>query len=76
MVACLVHFYRKVMGVPFLVPKGTVTIKSARDESRAIEAAKRKFARMQGVESWNLRADAFDLVFNGQQHGNQLSSTS
>lgn len=62
MVSCLVHFYRKVLGVPFLVPRGTVQIRSARDETRAIEAAKRKFARKQGVESWNLRADSFDLV--------------
>jgi hypothetical protein len=62
MVDCSVHFYRNILGVPFLVPRGTVTIRSARDESRAIEAAKRKFARNQGVESWALRADTFDLV--------------
>jgi len=62
MVNCSVHFYRNVFGVPFIVPRGTVNIRSARDETRAIEAAKRKFARTQGVESWTLRADTFDLV--------------
>jgi len=62
MVNCSVQFYRNVLGVPFIVPRGTVNIRSARDERRAIEAAKRKFARNQGVESWTLRADTFDLV--------------
>jgi hypothetical protein len=62
MVGCVVHFYRNVLGIPFIVPRGTVEVRSARDESRAVEAAKRKFARRQGVESWTFRADSFDLV--------------
>jgi hypothetical protein len=62
MVSCVVHFYRNVLGIPFIVPRGTVEIRSARDESRAVEAAKRKFARRQGVNSWTFRADTFDHV--------------
>ena len=62
MLSFTVHFYRKVLGLSFLVPRGTVEIRSARSEARAIEAAKRKFARRQKVESWTLRADCFDLV--------------
>ena len=59
---CWVHFYRSLFGVPFAVPRGRVEIRLARDEARAIEAAKRKFARRQGVPDWSLRADRFDIV--------------
>jgi hypothetical protein len=62
MVHCVVYFYRKVLGVPFSIPKGAVPIRSARSEERAIEAAKLKFARLQGVDNWDVRADSFDLI--------------
>ena len=62
MTTCWVHFYRNVLGVPFAVPKGTVQIRLAHNESRALEAAKRKFARRFGVRDWSLRADQFDIV--------------
>ena len=56
-----VHFYRKVLGLSFSVPRGTVAIRAARDEARAVEAAKRRFARRQGVQDWTWCADAFDI---------------
>jgi hypothetical protein len=62
MVNCDAHFYRKILGVPFSLPRGTVHIRRARDQTRAIEAAKLRFARYQGVTDWSLRADCFDLV--------------
>jgi hypothetical protein len=62
MTTCSVHFYRNVLGVPFAVPKGSVQIRLAHSESRALEAAKRKFARRFGVKDWRLRADQFDIV--------------
>jgi hypothetical protein len=62
MVSCVVYFYRKVLGLPFSIPKGAVPIRSARSEARAIEAAKLKFARRQRVEDWSVRADSFDLI--------------
>ncbi len=66
MVSCWVYFYKSVFGVPFALPQGRVEIRSARDEARAIEAAKHKFARRQGVRDWSLRADRFDIVCPGR----------
>jgi hypothetical protein len=62
----LVHFYRSVLGVPFALPRGRIEIRSARDEARAVAAAKRKFARRLGVPDWSLRADRFDVVCSDQ----------
>jgi hypothetical protein len=62
MFACTIHFYRTVFGVPFAVPRGSVEIRSARDEIRAIEAAKLRFARRHHLLTWTLRADAFDVA--------------
>ena len=62
-----VHFYRRVLGVPFAVPRGSVEIRLARDEARAIEAAKRRFARRKGIEDWTLLADDFDIVCPGPE---------
>ncbi len=67
----LVHFYRSVLDVPFAVPRGRIEIRSARDEARAVEAAKRKFARRVGVPDWSLRADQFDVVSTEQRRPNQ-----
>jgi hypothetical protein len=64
MFACTVHFYRTVFGVPFAVAKGSIEIRSARDEIRAIEAAKLRFARRHQLLSWTLRADTFDMACN------------
>lgn len=66
MLSFRVHFYRSVFGVPFAVPQGKIEIRSAHDEGRAVEAAKRKFARRFGVTDWSLRADRFDIVSPGQ----------
>lgn len=65
MIACRVYFYRTVLGLPFSAPKGSVDIRSARDESRAVEAAKLRFARRHGVSDWTVRADAFDTSCGG-----------
>lgn len=62
MVGCSIHFYRKIFGLPFAVAQGTVQIRSARDEVRAIEAAKRRFERRFGIRDWRSRADSFDVV--------------
>jgi hypothetical protein len=64
MFACTIHFYRTVFGVPFAVAKGSIEIRSARDETRAIEAAKLRFARRHRLLSWTLRADTFDMACN------------
>ncbi|MBM0204548.1 hypothetical protein JNW90_16740 [Micromonospora sp. STR1s_5] len=62
MVGCSIHFYRKILGLPFAVAQGTVQIRSARDEVRAVEAAKRRFERRLGIEHWRIRADSFDVA--------------
>jgi hypothetical protein len=62
MLSCWVYFYRTIFGVRFAVPRGRIEIRLARDEARAIEAAKRKFARRQNILDWRLRADRFDVV--------------
>jgi hypothetical protein len=62
MIQCVVHFYRVVLGVPFSLPQGSVHIVAAKNEARAVEAAKRRFARRRGVADWTLRADSFDVV--------------
>ena len=62
MVSCSVYFYRKILGVPFAAPQGKVRIRLARNQIRAVEAAKRRFARRLGLSDWRLGADAFDLV--------------
>jgi hypothetical protein len=65
-VSCIVYFYKKVFGVPFSLPQGSVRISCARSEARAVEAAKLRFARSHCVEDWILRADSFDLVHLGE----------
>ena len=62
MVNCVVYFYKKVLGVPFSLPQGAVRIVSARNEERAVEAAKRRFARRYKVADWSIRADCCDMV--------------
>ena len=62
MLTCSVHFYRKILGVPFAAPQGKVEIRFARNQIRAVEAAKRRFARRLGLSHWRLGADDFDLV--------------
>jgi hypothetical protein len=66
MASCVVYFYKRVFGVSFSLPQGSVRITLARNEARAVEAAKLRFARRHGVEHWNLRADSFDLVELGE----------
>jgi hypothetical protein len=60
MVRCKVNFYRSFFGLS-LWSRGTVEIRSARDQARALEAAKRRFARRKKVTHWKLGADAFDV---------------
>ena len=74
MVSCVVYFYKQVCGVPFSLPQGSVHISFARNEDRAIEAAKRKFATRRGVPDWKVRADSFDLVRVGMPRSQQLQS--
>jgi hypothetical protein len=62
MIQCVVHFYRTILGVPFSLPQGSIHIAAAKNEARAVEAAKRRFARRRGVASWKLGADSFDVV--------------
>ncbi len=66
MASCVVYFHKRVFGVPFSLPQGSVRITLARNGARAVEAAKLRFARRHGVEHWNLRADSFDLVELGK----------
>lgn len=61
MLRCSVHFYRKVLGLPFAVAQGTVEIRLARNEARAVAAAKHRFERRLRIEDWTLRADCFDV---------------
>ena len=76
MVRCVVYFYKKVFGVPFSLPQGAIHISRARNEARAVEAAKRKFARLHRVTEWQLRADSFDLVRVGEFRSQALQSVS
>ena len=62
MVSCSVHFYRKILGVPFAAPQGKIEIRWARNQVRAVEAAKRRFARRLSLSDWRLAADSFDIV--------------
>jgi hypothetical protein len=62
MIRCVVHFYKTVLGVPFSLPQGSIHIIAAKNEARAVEAAKRRFARRRGIADWTLRADSFDVV--------------
>jgi ribulose-5-phosphate 4-epimerase/fuculose-1-phosphate aldolase len=62
MFACTIHFYRTVFGVPFAVPKGSIEIRSAHNEGRAIEAAKLRLARRHRLFAWTLIADTFDMA--------------
>lgn len=62
MVRCWVNFYRTYLGVPFALSGGTIEVRSARDEDRAVKAAKRKFARRFGVDDWSMLADDFEVV--------------
>ena len=62
MVTCSVYFYRQILGVRFAAPQGKVEVRLARNRIRAVEAAKRKFARRLGLSDWRLAADAFDFV--------------
>jgi hypothetical protein len=69
MVTCSVFFYREILGVPFAAPRGQVEVRLARNQIRAIEAAKRKFARRLGLSDWRLGADTFDLICPDTQEG-------
>jgi hypothetical protein len=48
-------------GKAFKVCQRAIEIHSARDRSRAIEAAKSRFARLECVGDWKLHADHFDV---------------
>jgi hypothetical protein len=48
-------------GHPHKCVEGVVDIHQARDESRAIEAAKRRFERMKKIQRWDMYADTFEL---------------
>jgi hypothetical protein len=41
--------------------EGIVDIRRARDQARAIQAAKRRFERMKRIPRWDLYADRFEL---------------
>jgi hypothetical protein len=62
MIRCVIHFYKTILGVPFCLPQGSIHIVAAKNEARAVEAAKRRFARRRGVADWTFRADSFDVV--------------
>ena len=62
MIRCVIHFYKTILGVPFPLPQGSIHIAAAKNEARAVEAAKRRFARRRRVADWTLRADSFDVV--------------
>jgi hypothetical protein len=48
-------------GKPFKVCQRTVDIHSARDRSQAIQAARTRFARLEGVGDWKLHADFYEV---------------
>ena len=62
MVSCSVYFYRRVLGLRFAAPQGKIEIRAARDEARAVQAAKQRFARRLKLQDWQLAADCFDVV--------------
>ena len=66
-------FYKRFLGMP-VGSRGTIEIRSARDRARALEAAKRKFARQHKVAHWGLRADSF-VVFGPEEQTNVCIGT-
>lgn len=48
-------------GHPHKCVEGVVNIRRARDQDRAVQAAKRRFERMKRIPRWDLYADTFEL---------------
>jgi hypothetical protein len=64
MSAYRVTFVRKltnVRGEPAQAEYRAIGIELARDPERAVAAAKKRFARLEGVTHWRLRADYVDI---------------
>jgi hypothetical protein len=48
--------------------EGIIDIRQARDQARAVEAAKRRFERMKRIPRWDLYADTFELDIDRNAH--------
>lgn len=65
----VVSFYNRLsnsVGQVRKVLQDRVTISRARSEERAVEAAKKRFARAQGVSNWVLRAQEIEVERVGE----------
>jgi len=60
---------RNVRGEPVQAEYRAIGIRVAREPERAVAAAKKRFARLEGVTHWRLRADYVDIDEAGVVHG-------
>ena len=49
-------------GKPFHCCQRSIVIRAARNAERAAEAAKKRFARREGICQWNIHADRIELA--------------
>lgn len=56
---CFFNDLMNSTGHPFHCCQRTIEIRAAKSKDRAIAAAKRRFARSEGVAHWHIRANSF-----------------
>jgi hypothetical protein len=74
MSAYVVSFFNELCnsrGQQHKVCQSRVVIRRARSEDRAIEAAKKRFARAERIQDWKIRAQQFEVELVGE--GERLS---
>lgn len=54
------HIYDST-GHPHDSVEGTVEVRQAKSQDRAVTAAQRRFERQKGIPSWSLYADRFEV---------------
>jgi hypothetical protein len=62
---CRVHFYNDTpndRGEMFHVLQCSVEIRAAKSQDRAVEAAKRRFARKEAISDWRIHAQIVEVV--------------
>lgn len=67
------NFCRTYLAVQFSVAAGTVELRSARGEERAVAAAKFRFARRFGFDDWSMVADQVSIVCQEGRVGQGLA---
>lgn len=65
-----VSFFKNLLssdGHQFKCLQGTIEIRRARSVDRAVQAAERRFARLQRMPHWMIHADNLELEINGKK---------